>query len=265
MCLAMALYGVENVSSELALRLGMSFFSLMNVSITSAGYYEYLMDGDHVGDHDLIEVTLSELARKIEERSVSSFRLYNESEGLAPWFASYGYSTNDFGSFFHIDAQSSGEQTTLENYTQFFREIAGKASISYGIAYRCESISKGYSYAAGENFVSIFPFESSGVFKKEVPGRYSGKERYKGALLRMVYEVNLLNSEHLMIDVAGVPLRQWILEDGDNGVLEVLSESIAIWLVEEKKLSYVNERLGKLGLLVSWRTPEAKVSSRKLP
>jgi hypothetical protein len=43
---------------------------------------------------------------------------------------------------------------------------------------------------AGENFVSVYPFENSGVFKKEVPGRHSGQERYKGELLRMVYEVN---------------------------------------------------------------------------
>lgn len=265
MCLAMALYGTECVSAELALRIGISFFSSHNLSITSAAYYEDLSDGDHDGDHDLVEVTLSELTDKIKGGVASSFRLYNEDHDATPWFASYGFNTEKFGSFFHIDAQASGEEATLSSHIKFFREAAKENLALYGIVYQCDSVSNAFHYSSGENFISVYPFENSGIFKREVPGLYDGQERFKGDLLRMVYQINLLNSKHLSIDVAGKPLRQWILDDVSNGLLEDVTDSITIWLVEKEQLESVNEKLGKLDLLISWKQPVAKTFPKKLP
>jgi len=267
MCLAMALYGTENISPELALKLGMAYFSLINLPITGAAYYEYLSDGDHLGDHDLVEVSLGDLAEKIAAGSASSFRLYNESNGVVPWYASYGYNTDSFSNFPHIDAQSSSERSSLDSYVDFLKEIVRESPESsfYGIAYQCASVSKGFNYAAGENFISIYPFENSGVFKKEVPGRHGGQERYKGGLLRMVYEVNLLNASHLELDVSGVKLGDWILQDRNNGVLERVSESMFVWVVQAESLNAINEKFGKLGLLLSWKATATKVSAKKIP
>ncbi|WP_236692896.1 hypothetical protein [Pseudomonas sp. 10-1B] len=263
----MALYGTEKVTPELALKLGVSYFSFINLPITGAAYYKHLSNGDHVGDHDLIEVTLEVLIEKIAAGSASSFRLYNEADGFSPWRASYGYNTESFASFFHIDAQSSGEQSSLDSYIDFFKEVVRRSSESsiYGAAYRSVSVGKGFNYAAGENFVSLYPFENSGAFRKEVSGRYNGQERYKGELLRMVYEVNLLNFHHLRLDVGGMTLDKWISEDPNNGVLEKLSETIFIWLVHSENLSLINEKLGRLGLLLSWKATAKKASARKLP
>ncbi|WP_256218718.1 hypothetical protein [Pseudomonas sp. NBRC 111130] len=263
----MALYGTENISPELALKLGVAYFSFVNLPITGAAYYKYLADGDHLGDHDLVEVSLEDLAGRIAANSVSSFRLYNESNGVVPWLASYGYNTDRFSNFCHIDAQSSGDQSSLEAFIDFFKEAVQKSPKSsfYGIAYRSASVSKGFNYAAGENFVSIYPFENSGAFKKEVPGRHAGQERYKGELLRMVYEVNLLNSRHLELDVSGVKLGDWILQDYNNGVLKKISESIFVWLVQAGSLGAINERLGKLGLLLAWKASGAKALTKKIP
>jgi hypothetical protein len=155
MCLAMALYGTENISPELALKLGLVYFAFINLPVTGAAYYKYLSDGEHLGDHDLIEVSLEDLAEKIAAGSVSSFRLYNESNGVIPWCASYGYNTDRFSNFYHIDAQSSGEQSSLDAFVDFFKEAVRetpktpKSSI-YGIAYRSASVSKGFNYGGRE-------------------------------------------------------------------------------------------------------------------
>jgi len=267
MCLAMALYGTENISPELALKLGMAYFSFINLPITGAAYYKYLSDGDHPGDHHLVEVSLEDLAERMAAGSALSFRLYNESNGVIPWRASYGYNADRFSSFYHIDAQSSGEQSSLDAYINFFKEAVRESPESpfYGIAYRSASVSKGFNYAAGENFVSVYPFENSGAFKKEVPGRHNGQERYKGELLRMVYEVNLLNARHLELNVSGVTLGDWILQGYNNGVLEKISESIFVWVVQAGSLSAINEKLGKLGLLLAWKATAAKASAKKIP
>ncbi len=264
MCLAMALYGTEKLTPEQALKLGVFYFSLIRLPVTGAGYYEYLIRGDHVGDHDLIEVTLDELTQKIQAGEVSSFRLYNEVEGIVPWRASYGYNTDDYGSFFHLDAQSSGESSLVDCYVDLFREVSLGDFASYGIAYKAGSVSKGLSYAAGENFTSIYPFESVALFKKELPGRNKGLERYKGEQLRMVYELNLINARHLSINVGGIPLRQWILEGNNNGKLVDITDSKAIWLVEKEQLEIINRTLGGLGVLLSWKAATKKPFPKKI-
>lgn len=265
MRLAMALYGTENLSPELALKLGISYFSQMGLSITGAAYYTHLINGDHVGDHNLIEITLSELTEKVKKKSASAFRLYNESGDFTPWSASYGFNTNDFGSFYHIDAQSDGERSALSNYVAFFKEIALKTSATYGIVYQPASISKGFNYASGANFTSLYPYESSVKFNKEALGLYGGQKRYCDQFLRMVYEINLLNLKHLSIDVAGKPLRNWISESDNHGMLEKITESLAIWHVKEENLDDINNKLGNLGILLSWNPTASKKHSKKLP
>jgi hypothetical protein len=70
----MALYGTEDISPELALKLGVSYFSFINLPVTGAAYYMYLPHGDHAGDHDLIDTTLEELTEKISSRHCVFFQ-----------------------------------------------------------------------------------------------------------------------------------------------------------------------------------------------
>ena len=81
----------------------------------------------------------------------------------------------------------------------------------------------------------------------------------------MVYEVNLLNASHIELDVSGVKLGDWILQDRNNGVLERVSESIFVWVVQAESLNAINEKFGKLGLLLSWKATATKVSAKKIP
>lgn len=81
----------------------------------------------------------------------------------------------------------------------------------------------------------------------------------------MVYEVNLLNASHLELDVSGVKLGDWILQDRNNGVLERVSESIFVWVVQAESLNAINEKFGKLGLLLSWKATATKASTKRIP
>lgn len=258
MSVALALYGVENVNPKLALKFAKHFFACMNLSITGAGYYKYLSDEDHVGDHDLVALELAELEARVNNGTATAFRIYNESPGAIPWFASFGYSTNDFGSFYHFDGQCSDGSVGLESLIKFVKDISADIVVPYGIIYNCEKVSKAFSYAAGNNMVAIYPYENSSAFKKEVPGRFQGRERYKEDLLRMVYPVNLLSSRHLEAHVEGVVLRDWIGESGGRGSLETLTSSTWLWYVEADQLQNVNKSLGEAGILISWKKPDVK-------
>jgi len=258
MSVALALYGVEEVNPKLALKFAKNFFACINLSITGAAYYRYLSDGDHVGDHDLVAVELTELEARVNNGTATAFRIYNEAAGAIPWFASFGYSTNDFGSFYHLDGQCSDDSVGLESLVKFVKDLSADIVVPYGIIYQCEKVSKAFSYAAGNNMVTIYPCENSSAFKKEVPGRFQGRERYKEDLLRMVYPVNVLSDRHLEADVAGVVLKDWIGESVGRGALEPLTPSTWLWYVEADQLQDVNQSLGEAGILISWKKPDVK-------
>jgi hypothetical protein len=63
--------------------------------------------------------------------------------------------------------------------------------------------------------------------------------------------------------VSGVTLGEWINQDHNNGVLDKISESVFVWVVQAENLSAINEKLGKLGLLLAWKSTAAKASAKK--
>ncbi|WP_349974681.1 hypothetical protein [Pseudomonas sp. WHRI 8519] len=258
MSVALALYGIEDIDPKLALKFAKHFFACMNLSITGAGYYKYLSDGDHVGDHGFVVVDLTELEIRVNNGTATAFRLYNEKPGTIPWFASFGYSTNDFGSFYHFDGQCSEDSVGLDSLIKFVKDISANIVLPYGIIYSCEKVSKAFSYAAGNNMAVMYPYEKSSAFKKEVPGRFQGRERYKDGLLRMVYPVNILSSRHFEGEVEGMVLRDWIGENRGRGTLETLTSSTWLWCVEAGHLQSVNKSLGEAGILISWKNPDIK-------
>lgn len=48
-------------------------------------------------------------------------------------------------------------------------------------------------------------------------------------------------------------------------MLERVSESIFVWVVQAESLNAINEKFGKLGLLLSWKATATKVSAKKIP
>lgn len=98
MCTAIAIYGTENIPPETAYEIGMLFFKVIELDITSTGYYKYREDRSEE-DIDFIEVSLSDLKNELKNKNATSFRFYNESEKSNYWTASFGFSTSDFGGF----------------------------------------------------------------------------------------------------------------------------------------------------------------------
>ncbi|AFK72472.1 hypothetical protein D3C76_746860 [compost metagenome] len=258
MSIALALYGIEGVTPRLAMKFAKHYFSCLNLSITGAAYFKYLSNGGHVGDHDLVMVDMTELEEKINNGLATAFRVYNEAVGAIPWSASFGYTTNDFGGFYHFDGQCSGDVIELERMIKFIKDVCADITVQYGMIYKCDRISKAFSYAAGNNMVTMYPCENSSAFKKKVSGRFQGRERYKESLLRMVYPVNIISNKHLEVDVGGMLLKDWIGDGAGRGSLEALTSSTWLWYVQVDQLEDVNKSLGEAGILISWKRLEVK-------
>ncbi|MEW5289575.1 hypothetical protein ABW286_10360 [Erwinia papayae] len=262
---AIAIYGTESVLPETAFRIGMDYFQCIELPVTKTSYFNYLANGDHQGDHETLELSVSELKERIYHNDATSFRLYSEKKGHLPWLASFGYSTNEFGGFFHLDGQYPDDCHSDEKIIDFINRLSINSAEVYGIVYSCDKVSNAFYYSAGNNLVNVYPYENSSLFKKETPGRFQGEERYKFSKLRMIYPINILNENHLLINVNGITLQEWILEDKSHGLLEMLNNGLWLWRVENDIINPVNEYLGELGILISWKKILSKRPPKKIP
>ncbi|NUL39836.1 hypothetical protein [Kosakonia sacchari] len=245
-----SLYGTEQTNASSALSLGVSIFESLGFSIVGCGYNKYLKNGDHKGDHDFVDVTLPELENAVSSGEVNSFRIYDEKAGHTPWCASFGLSTNDFGSFHHIDIQLPIITDDILN--SIIRKITSSVSFEYGIIYKCDKASKAFYYSTGDNLVSIYPYENPSLFKRDTPGRFNGVETYRHSKLRMIYPFNLINRQHLNIQVDGLTLDKWII--GNNfGELIKLNDELWCWAIDEQLIEPASKILGDAGVLISWK------------
>lgn len=261
---AMAIYGIEQITPETAYELGMLFFQIIGLAITSSGYYKA---GKNISEEDIefIEASLTDLKREIKANNATSFRLYCESESGALWDASFGYSTTDFGGFYHIDAQADPAHFERGDFLDFINKFCNPNPLSYAIFYSADDVSEGLYYAEDENLVSIYNYESPGLFSKETGGRFKGAERYKNKTLRMVYPINIINKEHLSLQIKGRSLRDWILSNIRHGTLKEISNKTWAWEIESKNLEQVNNELGSEGMLISWKSSHPSRKSKLLP
>lgn len=260
-----AVYNTDSIEPKTACELGEFFFLNMGIQITGAGYYKKLKNGDHSGDHDIIELSYFDLKEKIKNNEVTAFRLYSECSGRLPWNASFGYMTKEFSGFNYIDTQYPNMMNKLNKIIEFLKLLSDKVQYSYGIQYYSDKVTKAFYYATGDNMAQIYEYENSSLFKKECAGRFNGKERYKSTMLRMVYPINMINHYHLDIKIGDVSLKKWILSDKKNGSLEYLNNDLWLWKVENSELDEINKYLGIAGKLISWRSLSIKKTARKLP
>lgn len=261
----MAVYNTESIDAKTACELGEKIFTDIGIPITGAGYYKMLKNGDHSGDHDIIEVSFPDLKEKIKNNAVTAFRIYSEQKNAQPWNASFGYMTNEFGGFNYIDIQYPSVAGDSKATTEFLSSLPDNIPYLYGIKYRSDKVTKAFYYATGDNMVNIYQYENASLFKRECPGRFKGRERYKNTMLRMVYPINMINSHHLDIIIENVNLKEWISSDEKHGSLEGLSNNLWLWTVEDTELDEVNRYLGEAGLLISWKPLATKKTVRKLP
>lgn len=260
-----ALYDTESISSKTVCELGERLFYELGLPITGAGYLSFLVRGDHIRDHEIIETSLSDLKAKIESCEAKAFRIYSERNGSQPWYASFGYMTSEFGSFHYIDIQYPKDVDSPDIVNNFIKSICNESSCSYGIKFLSNKVTESFYYATGDNMVNIFSCESSSLFKRECPGRFAGKERYKGSMLRMVYPLNVISLDHLSIIVGDVTLKEWILSSEKHGTLEYISNDKWLWMVEDSEIGRLNNYLGELGLLISWKPLSVKSRLKSLP
>ncbi|KMJ44108.1 hypothetical protein AB204_16085 [Xenorhabdus khoisanae] len=260
-----AIYNSSELSPMTAYELGSLFFSIFDITITGAGYLKYIKNSDHEGDHDLVEISFIELKEKIFTQEATAFRIYSEQENHTPWLSSFGYITNEFGGFYHIDIQFPNVNGNNDKIISFIKLLVEKINFSYGIIYNTDKITKAFYYAGGDNLASIYPYENPSIFKRETPGRFNGKERYNDSMLRMVYPYNIINNSHLEIKIENVNLKKWILSDKENGSLEKLNDELWLWKVEQTYLNKVNQVCGEADILIAWKTLSSKKIAKKLP
>ncbi|WP_263226208.1 hypothetical protein [Pseudomonas alabamensis] len=260
----MAIYGIERNNPEYIFEVGVLFFEIIGVSITASGYYKYREDRSEE-DLDFIEVSLDDLRAAIRSGDATSFRIFHENKNGYLWGASFGYSTKDFGGFYHIDAQGYSSCLTQEKFIDYIDQLCTSGSMDYATFYYTGDVSEAMDYAAGQNLVKLYNFESPSLFNRETGGRFQGLERYRNEKLRMVYPVNIINDAHLEIKVGARCLREWILSEASHGSLERMTGNLWVWIVCGKSLDLVNNELGLNGVLVSWKPPRSNKLSKKIP
>ncbi|MFR0675982.1 hypothetical protein ACLUUI_20155 [Enterobacterales bacterium AW_CKDN230030176-1A_HGKHYDSX7] len=260
---ALAIYGIEENSPRQIYELGLIFFKVLGLKITAACYYKYREDRSEE-DLDLVDISLSDLKLAIDAGSATSFRLYHESSDGVLWDAGFGYSTEDFGGFYHIDAQGLSSCLNQEKFLEFASEFLKWGSMDYAIFYPADNVADAFDYAAGENFVSVYSCENPKLFRKETR-LFEGLERYKKETLRMVYSANVINGAHLEQRVGGCSLQAWILSDASHGSLGQETSGLWFWIVNDQDLEKVNSELGAQGLLISWRASSSSNRLRKIP
>ncbi|MEK5162385.1 hypothetical protein NYE69_08600 [Paenibacillus sp. FSL R5-0527] len=266
MCTGIALYDTEHISPAIAFEIGRSFFEAIGVPVTGGSYYEYLIPGDHEGDHDLVEVSLDRLKEKIFAGEADSFWLYCERKGSVPWHAAFSRQTGGFGSFPHLAAMCEFPPDGVYiKLTDWLKDVAERAQVPYGVLYAAGKMTNTYYYAGGDNGTALFPYENGFAFKHETPGLYNGEGRYVDQMLRMVYPCNLLNSRHLNMVIDGVRLEDWITGSQERGLLTRIGNDQWMWEVGEERLDSVNQACGEAGLLVAWKSRQPKKTVRKLP
>jgi len=261
---AMAVYGIERVTPEHAFEAGLLFFQAIGLAITGSGFYKFRSDKSEE-DIDFVEVSLADLKGEIRSGNATSFRLYCESNSGVLWDASFGYSTTDFGGFYHIDGQGLASSFGGEQFRSFIEAFTASNSLDYAIFYSVDDVSDGFYYASGENLVSIYNYENPTLFSRETGGRFKGAERYRDKLLRMVYPINVIGEAHLKIQVGSCSLREWILSDSRHGDLKLGVNDIWLWQVKVEELERINNLLGEHGVLISWKPPRSSKKAKLLP
>lgn len=260
----MAIYGIEENTPYCIFEMGVLFFKTIGISITASGYYKYRDDRSEE-DLDFIEASLDDLRDAIKDGGATSFRLFHESKDGRLWRASFGYSTKDFGGFYHVDAQVCSPLLAQGEFISYIGQFCMSGSMDYAIFYYTDDVSEAMDYAAGQNLIKIYGFENPSLFNRETGGRFKGLERYRNEKLRMIYPVNIINDAHLELKVGERCLREWIISDVSHGSLEQMTEHLWSWAVSEEYLDLVNNELGAEGILVSWKPARSNKSSRKIP
>lgn len=264
MFIGLALYNCEEISPLSAFEIGKIFFSSFSLKITSSGYYSYLESGDHPKDHDIFNTDIDDLKIKLESGTAKAFRLYNE-DTTQPWISSFGYMTDEFGSFFHISAQLPSTESNNINLESFINKALQNTIIPYGIIYYAATVTDAFYYATGDNLVKLFTYDNPIKWQKETPGLYEGKERYKFSMLRMIYPYNLINNYHLNLKIQGVTLKNWIGLDPSHGVLTAINKDLWLWKVKTDHIDNLNRIFGESEYLVSWQPQEKRIGKKFIP
>ncbi|MFB0773536.1 hypothetical protein [Proteus cibi] len=260
-----ALYNTEKLNSKNALDLAETFFKIFDLIITSAGYYKKIEYGAYKGEHDIVMGSLSDLKKQIGENNTISFRIYSEKNDIKPWYASFGYTTEQLLGFSYIDIQYPSICNESKLITKYINSLDPNITFSYGINYSCEKVTTAFYYATDTNLSSIYLYEKTSLFEEECPGRFKGKARYKASMLRMVYPVNIINSNHLDIIINNITLKEWIFNNKKNGSIIKMKNNMWLWLVDSNQIDRINKTLGETGVLISWSPLHLEKKKRKLP
>lgn len=266
-CTAIAIYNTEHLTPTEAFQIGLSFFESVGVSVNDASYYKLMENGNHEGDHDIFNVSLDRLKKMVAEGEASAFWIYHNLKRSVPWHVAFSRQTEEFSGFHYLMAICEFPiEETYERISNWLKDLANQfPRFSYGILYASNKITDAVFYAAGNNATRMFPYEDVFAFKKETPGLYGGRGRYSGKMLRMVYPCNLINRRHLQIEIEGMKLKDWIMNNNERGTLTELGKDLWMWEVGMEHLERVNQACGEAGSLVAWKPQHPKKPRRKLP
>jgi hypothetical protein len=250
------LYNTENISPNIALEFAETLFSALNTPITEASYIKPIIRKTY-SDFNFVNISLKGLKRKINLQEATAFDVLNVLADTC--YLRLVYYTEEFGGRNDIYILYNNKLDHDGIVLELMKNFARQNYFSYGIKYsNCKDINRATEYAGGFNFTIVYPYEKY---------HFDEKKLDDNKRLRMIYTANIINCYHLEIGVDNTTLKDWILSNTSHGTLEELSDKLWLWQVPENELDNINNFLGQLGLLISWKlpTPDPEKPKRRLP
>ncbi|MCD8213836.1 MAG: hypothetical protein LUC34_07320 [Campylobacter sp.] len=147
-----------------------------------------------------------------------------------------------------------------ERVCNLLSKILRNFEIKYGIGYQFEGrLTTAYLHIFG-NGSEFYGYDNSlewqGSLRDAAEAGFARK-------LRMAYRANILNGEHLKLDISGQSLQEWIGANASNGSLKRVNEN---WIrrFDGSQIDRVNQVIGAASALISWDPPVPK-PRRRLP
>lgn len=260
-----AIYDLNNIHIFDAYEFSKKLFESLNITPNSISYF-YTHKPDKNGEVISVKfVDICDLEKEICQGNINDFRMSYLTDDIH-WDISFSYSNkNGIGGLSCIDIQFLDSILNIDdiNLIEFIEEFFSRFQAVYGIAYQLNGYtSTAYNYIFSFDGSKIYKNENSTKWLYQLPNRSKQKPLFFEKL-RMVYIINLLNVNHLNLNISGKTLKDWILSDNKNGSLKKLNNQNFLWIVRNSELERVNKILGEAGALISWFS--TKPEKKKLP
>lgn len=261
------LYDINRLCWSDGFELAIDFFDLLGEKPNSFFYKEIVpLEQQDLDDGDR-EVSLADLEKVTstnKELCGIGISLIIEEKDSVHWRANFHY---------FQDALYPHQKYLIVEYVEEFMgfdnrnfivkiisNLSSTAEVPYGFACKLPSSGlRSYDYIDAQTFFApMFNYENPSLWKLEVPSYKNNgiaPKRYLKGMMRLVYPYNFITTKHLNNKIQNSTLKNWIINNSNNGDLIEITDDLWIWCVDEVNLERVNLDCLIADILISGKMP----------